>query len=234
MMKIIKTLIDDSADSSGEFSCSLGLEVKNSTEDVVEMTRSSVTFLDGTGIAKSCNLDVEENSYAEKNETFFIDLNINFTHVSKGKDCKFIVDTLTFKKEVTPMGYFVIPLDHKTFVPNNKNLDIGNLRMMGMILHRFPPPENVSDDHTIGVKLIIKNMSNNIIYKAGLKGQLLDKTNDKISDCEDFKLILPNAVVYFEFSASAKAGRLKDGKFNFSFITFHKLEHLQAEVIKDI
>ncbi len=234
MMKIINTLIDDPVDNSGEFSCSLTLEVKNSSEDTVEMTRSSVTFLDGTGFARSCNYDIEENSYAEKNEIFYIDLNTNFSNVSVGKSCKFLVDTLTFKREVTKMGYFLIPLDSKQFTPNNKNLDIGSLRMMGMILHRFPPPENVSDDHTLGVKLIMKNISNNLIYKAGLKGQLLDKTNEKISECEDFKLILPNATVYFELSASAKAGRLKDGKFDFSFITFNKLESLQAEILKDI
>jgi hypothetical protein len=233
-MNIKKILIDAPVGNSSEYSCSLTLEVKNSSEDTVEMTRSSVTFLDGTGFARSCNYDIEENSYAEKNETFYIDLSTNFSSIAEGKNCKFLVDTLTFKREVTKMGYFVIPLDSNQFTPNNKNLDIGNLKMMGMILNRLPPPQNVSDDHTLGVKLIMKNISNNLIYKAGLIGRLLDKKNEKISECEDFKLILPNATVYFELSASAKAGRLKDGKFDFSFITFNKLESLQAEILKDI
>jgi hypothetical protein len=233
-MNIKKILIDAPVGNSSEYSCSLTLEVKNSSEDTVEMTRSSVTFLDGTGFARSCNYDIEENSYAEKNETFYIDLSTNFSSIAEGKNCKFLVDTLTFKREVTKMGYFVIPLDSNQFTPNNENLDIGNLKMMGMILNRLPPPQNVSDDHTLGVKLIMKNISNNLIYKAGLIGRLLDKKNEKISECEDFKLILPNATVYFELSASAKAGRLKDGKFDFSFITFNKLESLQAEILKDI
>jgi hypothetical protein len=233
-MNIKKILIDAPVGNSSEYSCSLTLEVKNSSEDTVEMTRSSVTFLDGTGFARSCNYDIEENSYAEKNETFYIDLSTNFSSIAEGKNCKFLVDTLTFKREVTKMGYFVIPLDSNQFIPNNENLDIGNLKMMGMILNRLPPPQNVSDDHTLGVKLIMKNISNNLIYKAGLIGRLLDKKNEKISECEDFKLILPNATVYFELSASAKAGRLKDGKFDFSFITFNKLESLQAEILKDI
>ena len=72
-MKITKATYR-APDNYGDTSFDVETSVENKNEDIVDMSVSTLTILDGNNNTVSCDYDREEASYAEKNETFSVNL----------------------------------------------------------------------------------------------------------------------------------------------------------------
>jgi len=229
-MKITKAFYTK-PDSEDNVRFNVSVEVENSKEEIVEMSKSSLSIIDDKGNTVSCEYDREENSYAEKNETFSVDLEsfIIKSYASDLTKLKAVVDLTTFKKEFKKLGVFEIPIDHKSSIQNNNSMDFGKLRVFGTLVYRQSPPENESDDHSVCARIIVKNMANVFVQKVLIKMQLIDKTGANLMDTEDYRGIAANAASCFELWVSAKSGKLKGGKLDVSISSFHVVEHLNSE-----
>lgn len=218
-------------DDYGDSSFDVEVSVENKKEDIVEMSWSSLTIVDGNNNTVACDYDREESSYAEKDETFTVNLGCYAKGylVSDFSKAKAIVDLATYKKEFKKLGDFEIPEDHTSTYQSNNQIDFGKLRVFGASVFRYDPPENKSDDHSVGVKLAIKNISDEYIQKVLIKVQLIDKTGSNLVDSEDYRAIGPNGTSYFEPSVYAKAGKLKGAKLDVSISSFHLIQHYNAE-----
>ena len=229
-MKITKATYR-APDNYGDTSFEIETSVENKNEDIVDMSVSTLTILDGNNNTVSCDYDREENSYAEKDETFSVNLSgyAKAYLISDFSKAKAIVDLTTYKKEFKKIGDFDIPADHKSCIQSNNQIEFGKLRVFGISIYRWDPPENASDDHSVAVKVAVKNISDEYIQKVLIKVQLIDRTGSNLVDSEDYRAIPPNGSMHFEPSVYAKAGKLKGAKLDISISSFHEIEHYNAE-----
>ena len=214
-----------------ETSFEVEVSVENKNEDIVDMSMSSLTIIDGNNNTVACEYDREESSYAEKDETFSINLS-NYAQgylISDISKAKAIVDLSTYKKEFKKIDDFDIPVDHKSTIQSNNQIEFGKLRVFGVSIIRYDPPENASDDHSVAVKLAVKNISDEYIQKVLIKIQLNDRSGSNIMDSDDYRPIPPNGTMYFEPSVYAKAGKLKGAKIDVSIASFHLIDKYNAE-----
>ena len=229
-MKVIKAVYRE-PDSQGDTNFEAEVSVENKHEDIVDMSVSTLTIVDGKNNTVSCDVDREEMSYAEKDETF----TVNLSGYSKGylisdfSKAKAIVDLTTYKKEFKKLGDFDIPGDHKSCIQSDNQIEFGKLRVYGVSVFRHDPPENASEDHSVAVKIAVKNISDEYIQKVMIKVQLNDRTGSNLMDTDDYRAIPPNGSMLFEPSIYAKAGKLKGAKLDVSISSFHQIEHYNAE-----
>ena len=175
--------------------------------------------------------DREEMSYAEKDETFTVNLSgyAKGYLVSDFSKAKAVVDLTTYKKEYKKLGDFDIPADHKSCIQSDNQIEFGKLRVYGVSVFRYDPPENSSEDHSVAVKVAVKNISDEYIQKVMIKVQLNDRTGSNLMDTEDYRAIPPNGSMLFEPGIYAKAGKLKGAKLDVSISSFHQIEHYNSE-----
>ena len=229
-MKVIKAVYRE-PDSYGDTSFDVDVSIENKHEDIVDMSISALTIIDGNNNTVSCDADREDMSYAEKDETF----TVNLSGYSKGylisdfSKAKAIVDLTTYKKEFKKLGDFDIPVDHKSCIQSDNQIEFGKLRVYGLSVYRQDPPENASDDHSVSVKIAVKNISDEYIQKVLIKVQLNDRTGSNLMDTDDYRAIPPNGSMLFEPTIYAKAGKLKGAKLDVSISSFHQIEHYNAE-----
>ena len=154
-------------DNYGDTSFEVETSVENKNEDIVDMSMSTLTILDGNNNTVSCDYDREENSYAEKDETFSVNLSgyAKAYLISDFSKAKAIVDLTTYKKEFKKIGDFDIPADHKSCIQSNNQIEFGKLRVFGISIYRWDPPENASDDHSVAVKVAVKIFQMSIFKK---------------------------------------------------------------------
>jgi len=228
-MKVIKAVYRE-PDSYGDTSFDVDVSIENKHEDIVDMSISALTIIDGNNNTVSCDADREDMSYAEKDETF----TVNLSGYSKGylisdfSKAKAIVDLTTYKKEFKKLGDFDIPVDHKSCIQSDNQIEFGKLRVYGLSVYRQDPPENASDDHSVSVKVAVKNISDEYIQKVLIKVQLNDRTGSNLMDTDDYRAIPPNGSMLFEPTIYAKAGKLKGAKLDVSISSFHQIEHYNA------
>ena len=229
-MKITKATYR-APDNYGDTNFEVEASVENKKEDIVDMSVSTLTILDGNNNTVSCDYDREEASYAEKNETFSVNLSgyAKAYLVSDFKKAKAIVDLTTYKKEFKKLGDFDIPADHKSCIQSNNQVEFGKLRVYGISIFRHDPPENASEDHSVASTIAVKNISNEYIQKVQIKVQLIDRTGSNLIDSDDYRAIPPNGSMNFQPSVYAKSGKLKGAKLDISISSFHEIEHLNAE-----
>ena len=229
-MKILKAEYRK-PDGDGDTNFDVEVSVENKHEDIVDMSISALTIIDGNNNTVSCDADREEMSYAEKDETF----TVNCSGYGKAylvpdfSKAKAIVDLTTYKKEFKKLGDFEIPGDHKSCIQSDNQIEFGKLRVYGVSVFRHDPPENTSDDHSVAVKIAVKNISDEYIQKVLVKVQLNDRTGSNLMDTDDYRPIPPNGSMLFEPSIYAKAGKLKGAKLDVSISSFHQIEHYNAE-----
>tara|TARA_B100000963_G_scaffold207435_1_gene180674 strand:+ start:606 stop:1319 length:714 start_codon:yes stop_codon:yes gene_type:complete len=229
-MKITKAT-HGAPNNYGDTDFEVEASVENKKEDIVDMSVSTLTIIDGNNNTVSCEYDREEASYAEKNETFSVNLSAYAKAylVSDFKKAKAIVDLTTYKKEFKKLGDFDIPADHKSCIQSNNQIEFGKLRVYGVSIYRYDPPENASEDHSVGTSIAVKNISNEYIQKVQIKVQLIDRTGSNLIDSEDYRAIPPNGSMNFQPSVYAKSGKLKGAKLDISISSFHEIEHFNAE-----
>ena len=229
-MKITKATYR-APDNYGDTNFEVEASVENKKEDIVDMSVSTLTVLDGNNNTVSCDYDREEASYAEKNETFSVNLSgyAKAYLISDFKKAKAIVDLTTYKKEFKKLGDFDIPADHKSCIQSNNQVEFGKLRVYGISIFRHDPPENASEDHSVASTIAVKNISNEYIQKVQIKVQLIDRTGSNLIDSEDYRAIPPNGSMNFQPSVYAKSGKLKGAKLDISISSFHEIEHFNAE-----
>ena len=229
-MKITKAVYR-APDSYGDTSFDVEASVENKKEDIVDMSVSVLTILDGNNNTVSCDYDREEASYAEKDETFSVNLSsyAKAYLVSDFSKAKAIVDLTTYKKEFKKIGDFEIPADHKSCIQSNNQIEFGKLRVYGVSVFRYDPPENSSEDHSVACTIVVKNISDEYIQKVQIKVQLIDRTGSNLIDSEDYRHIPPNGSMNFQPSVYAKSGKLKGAKLDVSISSFHEIEHYNAE-----
>jgi len=229
-MKILKAEYRK-PDGDGDTNFDVEVSVENKHEDIVDMSISALTIIDGNNNTVSCDADREEMSYAEKDETF----TVNCSGYGKAylvpdfSKAKAIVDLTTYKKEFKKLGDFEIPGDHKSCIQSDNQIEFGKLRVYGVSVFRHDPPENTSDDHSVAVKIAVKNISDEYIQKVLVKVQLNDRTGSNLMDTDDYRPIPPNGSMLFEPSIYAKAGKLKGAKLDVSISSFHQIEHYNSE-----
>ena len=229
-MKILKAEYRK-PDGDGDTNFDVEVSVENKHEDIVDMSISALTIIDGNNNTVSCDADREEMSYAEKDETF----TVNCSGYGKAylvpdfSKAKAIVDLTTYKKEFKKLGDFEIPGDHKSCIQSDNQIEFGKLRVYGVSVFRHDPPENTSDDHSVAVKIAVKNISDEYIQKVMIKVQLNDRTGSNLMDTDDYRPIPPNGSMLFEPSIYAKAGKLKGAKLDVSISSFHQIEHYNSE-----
>ena len=229
-MKVIKAVYRE-PDSYGDTSFDVDVSIENKHEDIVDMSISALTIIDGNNNTVSCDADREDMSYAEKDETF----TVNLSGYSKGylisdfSKAKAIVDLTTYKKEYKKLGDFDIPADHKSCIQSDNQIEFGKLRVYGVSVFRYDPPENSSEDHNVAAKVVVKNISDEYIQKVMIKVQLNDRTGSNLMDTEDYRAIPPNGSMLFEPGIYAKAGKLKGAKLDVSISSFHQIEHYNSE-----
>jgi len=229
-MKILKAEYRK-PDGDGDTNFDVEVSVENKHEDIVDMSISALTIIDGNNNTVSCDADREEMSYAEKDETF----TVNCSGYGKAylvpdfSKAKAIVDLTTYKKEFKKLGDFEIPGDHKSCIQSDNQIEFGKLRVYGVSVFRHDPPENASEDHSVAVKIAVKNISDEYIQKVMIKVQLNDRTGSNLMDTDDYRAIPPNGSMLFEPSIYAKAGKLKGAKLDVSISSFHQIEHYNAE-----
>ena len=229
-MKILKAEYRK-PDGDGDTNFDVEVSVENKHEDIVDMSISALTIIDGNNNTVSCDADREEMSYAEKDETF----TVNCSGYGKAylvpdfSKAKAIVDLTTYKKEFKKLGDFEIPGDHKSCIQSDNQIEFGKLRVYGVSVFRHDPPENASEDHSVAVKIAVKNISDEYIQKVLVKVQLNDRTGSNLMDTDDYRPIPPNGSMLFEPSIYAKAGKLKGAKLDVSISSFHQIEHYNAE-----
>ena len=229
-MKILKAEYRK-PDGDGDTSFDVEVSVENKHEDIVDMSISALTIIDGNNNTVSCDADREEMSYAEKDETF----TVNCSGYGKAylvpdfSKAKAIVDLTTYKKEFKKLGDFEIPGDHKSCIQSDNQIEFGKLRVYGVSVFRHDPPENASEDHSVAVKIAVKNISDEYIQKVMIKVQLNDRTGSNLMDTDDYRPIPPNGSMLFEPSIYAKAGKLKGAKLDVSISSFHQIEHYNSE-----
>ena len=229
-MKITKAVYRE-PDNSGDTNFEVEASVENKKEDIVDMSVSTLTILDGKNNTVSCDYDREEASYAEKNETFSVNLSgyAKAYLVSDFSKAKAIVDLTTYKKEFKKISDFDIPSDHKSCIQSDNQIEFGKLRVYGVSVFRHDPPENPSDDHSVACTIAVKNISDEYIQKVQVKVQLIDRTGSNLIDSEDYRAIPPNGSMNFQPSVYAKSGKLKGAKLDVSISAFHEIEHFNAE-----
>ena len=229
-MKIVKAEYSK-PDESGDMNFEIEVSVENKKEDIVDMSVAASTIIDGNNNTVACDYDREESSYAEKDETFSVNLTNSAKDylISDLSKAKAIVDLTTYKKEFKKIGDFDIPGDHKSCIQSNNQIEFGKLRVFGVSIFRHDPPENASDDHSVGVKIAVKNISDEYIQKVLIKIQLNDRTGSNLLDSDDYRVVPPNGTMYFEPSVYAKAGKLKGAKLDISIASFHVIDHYNAE-----
>ena len=229
-MKIIKAVYRE-PDSYGDINFDAEVSVENKHEDIVDMSVSTLTIVDGKNNTVSCEVDREEMSYAEKDETFTVNLSgyAKGYLVSDFSKAKAVVDLTTYKKEYKKLGDFDIPADHKSCIQSDNQIEFGKLRVYGVSVYRYDPPENLSEDHSVGVKIAVKNISDEYVQKVMVKVQLNDRTGSNLMDTEDYRAIPPNGSMLFEPGIYAKAGKLKGAKLDVSISSFHQIEHYNSE-----
>ena len=229
-MKIIKAVYRE-PDSYGDINFDAEVSVENKHEDLVDMSVSTLTIVDGKNNTVSCEVDREEMSYAEKDETFTVNLSgyAKGYLVSDFSKAKAVVDLTTYKKEYKKLGDFDIPADHKSCIQSDNQIEFGKLRVYGVSVYRYDPPENLSEDHSVGVKIAVKNISDEYVQKVMIKVQLNDRTGSNLMDTEDYRAIPPNGSMLFEPGIYAKAGKLKGAKLDVSISSFHQIEHYNSE-----
>ena len=229
-MKILKAEYRK-PDGDGDTNFDVEVSVENKHEDIVDMSISALTIIDGNNNTVSCDADREEMSYAEKDETF----TVNCSGYGKAylvpdfSKAKAIVDLTTYKKEFKKLGDFDIPGDHKSCIQSDNQIEFGKLRVYGVSVFRHDPPENASEDHSVAVKIAVKNISDEYIQKVLVKVQLNDRTGSNLMDTDDYRPIPPNGSMLFEPSIYAKAGKLKGAKLDVSISSFHQIEHYNSE-----
>ena len=229
-MKILKAEYRK-PDGDGDTNFDVEVSVENKHEDIVDMSISALTIIDGNNNTVSCDADREEMSYAEKDETF----TVNCSGYGKAylvpdfSKAKAIVDLTTYKKEFKKLGDFEIPGDHKSCIQSDNQIEFGKLRVYGVSVFRHDPPENASEDHSVAVKIAVKNISDEYIQKVLVKVQLNDRTGSNLMDTDDYRPIPPNGSMLFEPSIYAKAGKLKGAKLDVSISSFHQIEHYNSE-----
>ena len=229
-MKIIKAVYRE-PDSYGDINFDAEVSVENKHEDIVDMSVSTLTIVDGKNNTVSCEVDREEMSYAEKDETFTVNLSgyAKGYLVSDFSKAKAVVDLTTYKKEYKKLGDFDIPADHKSCIQSDNQIEFGKLRVYGVSVFRYDPPENSSEDHSVAVKVAVKNISDEYIQKVMIKVQLNDRTGSNLMDTDDYRAIPPNGSMLFEPGIYAKAGKLKGAKLDVSISSFHQIEHYNSE-----
>ena len=229
-MKIIKAVYRE-PDSYGDINFDAEVSVENKHEDIVDMSVSTLTIVDGKNNTVSCEVDREEMSYAEKDETFTVNLSgyAKGYLVSDFSKAKAVVDLSTYKKEFKKLGDFDIPADHKSCIQSDNQIEFGKLRVYGVSVFRYDPPENSSEDHSVAVKVAVKNISDEYIQKVMIKVQLNDRTGSNLMDTDDYRAIPPNGSMLFEPGIYAKAGKLKGAKLDVSISSFHQIEHYNSE-----
>ena len=229
-MKVIKAVYRE-PDSSGDTNFEVEVSVENKHEDIVDMSVSALTIVDGKNNTVSCDVDREEMSYAEKDETFTVNLSGygKAYLVSDFSKAKAVVDLTTYKKEFKKLGDFDIPADHKSCIQSDNQIEFGKLRVYGVSVFRYDPPENLSEDHSVAVKIAVKNISDEYIQKVMIKVQLNDRTGSNLMDTDDYRAIPPNGSMLFEPSIYAKSGKLKGAKLDVSISSFHQIEHYNSE-----
>ena len=229
-MKVIKAVYRE-PDSSGDTNFEVEVSVENKHEDIVDMSVSALTIVDGKNNTVSCDVDREETSYAEKDETFTVNLSGygKAYLVSDFSKAKAVVDLTTYKKEFKKLGDFDIPADHKSCIQSDNQIEFGKLRVYGVSVFRYDPPENLSEDHSVAVKIAVKNISDEYIQKVMIKVQLNDRTGSNLMDTDDYRAIPPNGSMLFEPSIYAKSGKLKGAKLDVSISSFHQIEHYNSE-----
>ena len=230
-MKIVKSNYYK-PESDGDVRFEISVDVENKKEEIVELSMSSVIITDGKDNALAIETEREEQSYAEKGETFNIDLSpwgAKDYHFDDIKKAKAIVDITTYKREFMKLGEFDCPEDHNSVIKSDEAKEFGKLRVFGIIIARQEPPEDPSDDHYLTIKVIVKNLSDEFIQKIMCKVKVEDRQGENIQDGEDYRTIAPNACMVLEPGISAKSGKLKGSKIAVSVSSYHEMEHFNGE-----
>ena len=229
-MKLTKATYSKT-DSNGETRFEIDAVVENKKEDIVEMSIHSLTIVDGKNNTVICDHEREESSYAEKDQTFVINLSSYAKSylVSNLSKAKAIIDLTTYRKLFKKLGDFDIPKDHKSTIQSNNKNEFGKIRVFGISIFRNDPPKNASDDHSVVVRLAVKNISNEYIQKVVIKIQLNDKSGANLYNSQDSRALPPHATMYLEPSVYAKSGKLKGAKLDAAIESFHMIEHYNVE-----
>lgn len=122
-------------DDYGDTNFEVEAVVENKKEDIVDMSVYSLTIVDGNNNTVTCDYEREESSYAEKDETFAINLSSYAKGylVSDFAKAKAIVDLTTYRKEFKKLGDFDIPADHKSTIQSNNQTEFGEIRVLELV-----------------------------------------------------------------------------------------------------
>ena len=228
-MKITKAEYSTYDDS---VNINLTLDIENSNEETVELARSNTLIIDDKGNCIAGDSYIEDHdSFADKGETFSVDVykTVNKFDVDDMKKVTAVVDLTTFKREFKKLGEIDCPQDHKTPSKSDKSVDLGDVRIYGILVSRDTPPENKSDDHYVNLKIGIKNMSDRHIQMVKAKCQLIDTKDSIVIDGEHQEALPGNANITLSPSVYAKSGKMRGATIRINISTFHELTHYNAE-----
>lgn len=215
-----------------DININLTVDVENNNEETVELAKYNALVVDENGNCVGGESYIQEyDAYAEKGETFSIDFGqylSKFSVADLGKATA-VVDLTTFKREFKKLGEIDCPQDYKSPTKSDKSIDFGDVRVYGVIALRDKPPENNSDDHNVGLKIGVKNMSDKHIQQVKVKCQLIDTKDSIVMDSEAQEALPGNASITLQPYLYAKSGKMKGATIKVNISTFHELTHYNAE-----
>lgn len=219
-------------DSDGDISWDLNATIKNDTEHVVELIKTSSLVLNADNICVGGSYDDEHDEFIDPGDSVSMNLNPGYIKepVFGGQldKNKMIVNAALFRREFNKLGEMKVPEDYTdcTFFETHTNVG-GIVDIMGATCKRQEPDDD--GDVSVGVEVGVRNVTDSYIEKVSLKMVVRDEEDSNIEESEDYYHLAPHAARVFSMSMYAKPGKLRNSTIRLSAAVFFPVGYKTVE-----
>ena len=219
-------------DSDGDLSWNMNATIKNDTEHVIELIKTSCLSFNADNICVGGSYDDEQDVFIDPGESGNIYVSLGYLKAPVFGDQldknKAIVDAILFRREFNKLGEVKVPEDHNscTFFENSINVG-GIVDIMGATCKR----EKADDDGdvSVGVEVGVRNATDSYIERVKMKMMLRDQEDSQIEDSEDWNPLAPHTGRIFSMSCYTKAGKLRNSTIRLSVAVYFPVGYKTAE-----
>ena len=220
-------------DSDGDLSWNMNATIKNDTEHVIELIKTSCLSFNADNICVGGSYDDEQDVFIDPGESGNIYVSLGYLKAPVFGDQldknKAIVDAILFRREFNKLGEVKVPEDHNscTFFENSIINVGGIVDIMGATCKR----EKADDDGdvSVGVEVGVRNATDSYIERVKMKMVLRDQEDSQIEDSEDYYPLAPHTGRVFSMSCYTKAGKLRNSTIRLSVAVYFPVGYKTAE-----
>ncbi|MDB2529576.1 hypothetical protein N9X46_02410 [Paracoccaceae bacterium] len=217
------------------FDYEIELSTENSSEQTIELVKTSCIILSNDGATVGGDFNSEEDIYMDPGETAKFNVNCGYGNIfqsaadGEANSVEAQIDTTFFRREFFNLGEVEVPADDGEVarLVVSKNVAGGDLKILGATVAR----EHSDDaDRTINSCVGLRNLGADAQQKVMVKSILIDRAGAQIDYSEHEEMIPPRSSAIISPSVCTKAGRLKGASIRITVTLFQPVASSSVSV----